>query len=1064
MRTKTLIFFITLFSSSLITSYAQSWSVLNGPTGTWIKASLLVNNSNEMYCLTNSGKVFYSNNKGLDWVEFSTGLIKDIYTSYSGKFKETNQGTVYLALEERLYKLNAQQKNWELLFYGDQIKDFDVSPDGTKVYLATTRHFYISTNAQQFVPIQNWEIYNADLICLGSNNNLIRISTGIFGEIWKFNDDASNRRKIRDAECCDKLFYHQRSGKLFDLSATEKVSLDFGETWNNISWPSGLYFVSMVELSGGSTIGFSNRGLLRSFDEGISWTPEVDYQLNLQKNYLTDIHEIHCSNMDEICIRIGGQVYFLNPSSFREIRLPLVEPSVKSIHQLGSKTIFCQTYHGDQLSLDDGQSWTEIPISVIGDEPFVWSNSTFGYIFQDTLYIKDQQFTLIGKKLLPTSVIEQKLQDSYGNMILIAHNQIYFSSDQGSTWTIMPSNSSQPFPLQNIVKISRQNILYTVKDLDSIYYSINAGVDWNSFQAPGLESGWDWLNLSIDNVFSWLALNAQSELVFRYTLDFGGTFQDIPFNLSSIYIDDLNQNYYINTRGNGQIEITDLFTGQLTLVDANELELDNSAPFLITRGMNDHLYFYKPNKPLYKSSQRIITQRGLLKGRILIDGNQNCIQDALEVEGKEVQLELKGVHNKLELNTQKDGSFIAFVAQDTYDIGLKTRSLIWESCNFPNNIAIKPIDTFIIGDLLVRPNELCADLFSSVLFNRLRRCFSNNQAVLSIQNEGSVPAINVKLTMVMDDYFENIQSSITPDDMQGRLWTFTIPEIKPGRNFNIYFTFGISCTATLGQTHCLKYLIENARSCNGFLPSIDTISVCDVNVGAFDPNDKTAYVSGVPAAQFHDEDTLLTYVIRFQNTGTDTAFNIRIEDPLDYQLDRTSIQVISSSHPYNYIVNDYGLMSVQFNDVFLPDSNIDEQGSHGYFMYSIKPKKGLKWGTLIHNTASIFFDYNDPVMTNIARLKLEKTTRVENIVKEGAMVFIAVPTPSDRHVEVLLPEQWKAGRFQVTLISSEGKVMRSWKHEGGPLYIEKGELNAGSYWLSLMTNKGQLGYSHVIFK
>lgn len=55
---------------------------------------------------------------------------------------------------------------------------------------------------------------------------------------------------------------------------------------------------------------------------------------------------------------------------------------------------------------------------------------------------------------------------------------------------------------------------------------------------------------------------------------------------------------------------------------------------------------------------------------------------------------------------------------------------------------------------------------------------------------------------------------------------------------------------------------------------------------AYDPNDKLVIPTGVgsPGQILFDEE-LLKYTVRLQNTGTDTAFTIRIEDQLDEELD-----------------------------------------------------------------------------------------------------------------------------------------------------------------------------------
>ena len=65
---------------------------------------------------------------------------------------------------------------------------------------------------------------------------------------------------------------------------------------------------------------------------------------------------------------------------------------------------------------------------------------------------------------------------------------------------------------------------------------------------------------------------------------------------------------------------------------------------------------------------------------------------------------------------------------------------------------------------------------------------------------------------------------------------------------------------------------------------------------SYDPNDKRTF----PDREGEDNLTLmeefLEYTIRFQNNGNDTAYNVKIVDPLDENIEPTSIRVVSSSH------------------------------------------------------------------------------------------------------------------------------------------------------------------------
>ena len=51
-------------------------------------------------------------------------------------------------------------------------------------------------------------------------------------------------------------------------------------------------------------------------------------------------------------------------------------------------------------------------------------------------------------------------------------------------------------------------------------------------------------------------------------------------------------------------------------------------------------------------------------------------------------------------------------------------------------------------------------------------------------------------------------------------------------------------------------------------------------------------------------------------------------------------------------------------------------GSHGYVLYRIKPTSTLVLGDSILNQAAIYFDYNQPVITNVTQTVVDNTTGV----------------------------------------------------------------------------------------
>lgn len=153
---------------------------------------------------------------------------------------------------------------------------------------------------------------------------------------------------------------------------------------------------------------------------------------------------------------------------------------------------------------------------------------------------------------------------------------------------------------------------------------------------------------------------------------------------------------------------------------------------------------------------------------------------------------------------------------------------------------------------------------------------------------------------------------------------------------------------------------------------------CLTVIGAYDPNDKQVFPEGLTSNRYIKDNTELEYLIRFQNTGTDTAFTVVIRDTLSSYLDVPSIQLGSSSHDYTFNIYGQGIAEWTFNNILLPDSHVNEPASRGFVKYKIRQKPNNAMGTLIKNRAGIYFDFNLPIITNEVFNIVNDTTLICN--------------------------------------------------------------------------------------
>ena len=194
-------------------------------------------------------------------------------------------------------------------------------------------------------------------------------------------------------------------------------------------------------------------------------------------------------------------------------------------------------------------------------------------------------------------------------------------------------------------------------------------------------------------------------------------------------------------------------------------------------------------------------------------------------------------------------------------------------------------------------------------------------------------------------------------------FTYNFTNLLANTSITLYVTMQVPTipTVSLGQqlTHTASVSIPNGD----INVTNNTSSITQTIVGSYDPNDKQESHGGQIQFDTFSANDYLTYTIRFENTGTANAINVRVEDVLDAQLDETSIRMVSASH--DYVLERVGSnLTWKFSGIELPPSVPDTQIGHGYITFQIKPKTGFAIGDIIENTAEIYFDFNPAIVTN----------------------------------------------------------------------------------------------------
>lgn len=447
-------------------------------------------------------------------------------------------------------------------------------------------------------------------------------------------------------------------------------------------------------------------------------------------------------------------------------------------------------------------------------------------------------------------------------------------------------------------------------------------------------------------------------------------------------------------RGNYQI-----ISNTLTPVSANQVNANFSIPPNANVGYYD-VECYNVGGPFHGYSRpnwfRVLPNMGgnpagNVSGNVFLDYDQNCLQNLSGERGLNQRI-IEILPGPFYTMTDLNGNFSVNLPFGTYTAELVNDSVYQQSCpTTPQNFILSTGNPIVSGiDFAMETNHYF-DVAVHVDIGRIRPWSSQVPVTVTVYNLSGCTAPGGTVTLAYDPQF-NFQSSIrSPVSNSNDTIVWNYPNLALGgvERFTTYYSSADpSGFFSRGDIHtCWAQVTSPIDS---FLSNnIDSMS--STVTAAYDPNDKSVSPAGI----ISPDTDLLTYTVRFQNTGNDTAFTVFIRDTLDSSLDVRSLSVEASSHNYTMSLAGSGEIEWLFSNILLPDSNVNEPASHGFVQYSIRPKPNLPLGTEIQNTASIYFDINDPVITNTVVNTMDTLTSISPLIEEEPLVIYPNPA-SDR--------------------------------------------------------------------
>ena len=233
---------------------------------------------------------------------------------------------------------------------------------------------------------------------------------------------------------------------------------------------------------------------------------------------------------------------------------------------------------------------------------------------------------------------------------------------------------------------------------------------------------------------------------------------------------------------------------------------------------------------------------------------------------------------------------------------------------------------------------------------------------------------------------------------------------------------------------------------NDINPNNNQTTLIQAVVASYDPNDKMeSHGNEIDIANFSSNDYLY-YTIRFQNTGTANAQTVIITDLLDSQLDEESLRMISASHHYTLKRLENSL-EWEFSAINLVPQLVSEEESQGYILFKIKLKPGFAVGDIVPNTAQIYFDFNEAIVTNTFETEFITILSNADFTENNVLIY---PNPANEKVFVKIENSTDA-ISQIRLLDALGKVVFQNRDVQNQTEIDISGLSKGVYLIEIST-------------
>ncbi len=618
--------------------------------------------------------------------------------------------------------------------------------------------------------------------------------------------------------------------------------------------------------------------------------------------------------------------------------------------------------------------------------------------------------------------------------------KIYNTAIQGINLSNLPNLYDVEITNHNNIP----NNTFFLSNLPSLFklnLSFNGLNTFNFNSLPNLEelniSSNDLQTIYLQNLVNLSVLDISGNGIYLASLDLSSNPNISQLNYSDgWYYDQLK---YINLR-NGNSNLTSIIVGNGSSTSVTKICVDSESEKLLLQSLDSSLSntvfttycSFNPAGTFYT-----------IQGNSLLDINNNgCGAGDISFPMINLNIANNGVTNSYFANNSGNYSIPLSAGQYTItptfeNSNYYTFSPALLSVDFPTTISP------LIQNFCVTPNGNHNDLEITLLPIVPARPGFDAEYKMVYKNKGNQTQ-NGNINLNFDDnVLDFVSTNQTLSNQTTNLLNWTFTNLLPFESRSVNVIFNVNAPTETPSVVSGSILNYNAEII-GLTDESSYDNVSNLNqtvVNAYDPNDKTCLEGKIVAPDIVGE--YVHYQIRFQNTGTANAQNIVVKDMIDVsKFDVSSLVPISGSHNFNTRITNTNQVEFIFENINLPFAT---GNNNGYVSFKIKTKPSLAVGDTFSNQVNIYFDYNNPIVTNNYTSTIQSLGVSDFEVSNTISIY---PNP----VKDILHFNTTDKVMKVEIYDVAGRILSSISLTENNVNLI--DLEAGNYFLKIHTESG----------